>query len=234
MFPNYSHLPATRNPYVLGGLGLVLAGVLVEWSSNKPVAAPNVPVEPVGSGGAVGLSITDLNDGQERAFKQALPPIAKPFASFFVAVGREIGVSPYILAGIMSRESGFGAACPNLPKCRGSGGNDYGLMQINTIHKAFFASKVNGRPAYEDPEASIRYGAKVYREYFDYLRGKSNLTGTDLYAATAAAYNAGPGNVMKALRRGRSYDSVTTGKDYGRDVLRRAGRFMDVANAAVG
>jgi soluble lytic murein transglycosylase-like protein len=44
----------------------------------------------------------------------------------------------------------------------------------------------------------------------------------------AAAYNAGPGNVDRALAAGRSADSVTTGSDYGSDVARRYEHFRRV------
>ena len=39
--------------------------------------------------------------------------------------------------------------------------------------------------------------------------------------AAVAAYNAGAGAVAKALRKGKSCDSVTTGRDYSADVLAR-------------
>jgi hypothetical protein len=43
-----------------------------------------------------------------------------------------------------------------------------------------------------------------------------------LFQATVAAYNCGPGNVRKALEAGADVDSLTTGRDYAKDVLDRA------------
>jgi hypothetical protein len=43
-----------------------------------------------------------------------------------------------------------------------------------------------------------------------------------LFKATVAAYNCGPGNVRKALEAGTDVDSLTTGRDYAKDVLARA------------
>jgi soluble lytic murein transglycosylase-like protein len=47
-------------------------------------------------------------------------------------------------------------------------------------------------------------------------------------AKAAAAYNAGPGNVDRALAAGRSADSVTAGGNYGSDVARRYEHFSRV------
>jgi hypothetical protein len=49
-----------------------------------------------------------------------------------------------------------------------------------------------------------------------------------LFWATVAAYNAGPGNVRKALEAGAHPDSVTTGRNYAQDVKSRALAFKEV------
>ena len=234
--PDYSYRPMKKNPYFLGGIGLIATGLLAEWWSNRPVAAPDVAVEPPSEGKA-GLLSTNLTPGQASAFKSALPPLGQQYAQLFVDIGREKGVSPFILAAIMERETGFGAGCRDpLPRCRGGDKHGHGLMQIDDRYHAntFFKQVVNGRPAYEDPAAGIRYGSDVYLQARDYIKQRTNLTGVELYTAAAAAYNGGPGRVVKALKRGRGYDSVTTGKNYGRDVIGRAGRFLSSANAALG
>jgi soluble lytic murein transglycosylase-like protein len=41
-----------------------------------------------------------------------------------------------------------------------------------------------------------------------------------------AGYNAGPGNALRAIRDGRDVDFYTTGRDYSKDVLNRAGFFQ--------
>jgi hypothetical protein len=47
-------------------------------------------------------------------------------------------------------------------------------------------------------------------------------------ARAAAAYNAGPGNVDRAIAAGHSADSVTAGGDYGSDVAGRYEHFRRV------
>jgi hypothetical protein len=51
------------------------------------------------------------------------------------------------------------------------------------------------------------------------------LKGVTLWLAALAAYNCGSGNVMKAIERRLDLDFFTTGRDYGKDTLNRAGWF---------
>jgi soluble lytic murein transglycosylase-like protein len=53
-------------------------------------------------------------------------------------------------------------------------------------------------------------------------------------ARAAAAYNAGPGNVDRALAAGHSADSVTASGDYGSDVARRYEHFRRVLGLGKG
>jgi hypothetical protein len=126
-------------------------------------------------------------------------------------------VSPALLLAIMDRETGdphkigFGGRNP-----AATNGNDFGLMQINrSAHPEFFRSH-----DWKDPAANIDYGASVIAGDLKHYDG--NVT------EAAAAYNAGPGNVDRALRAGRSADSATTGGDYGSDVARRFAHFQRV------
>jgi Transglycosylase SLT domain len=126
-------------------------------------------------------------------------------------------VSPALLLAIMDRETGdphrigFGGRNPAV-----TNGNDFGLMQINrSAHPGFFAQH-----DWRDPAANIDYGAGVLAADLKHYHG-------DVVRA-AAAYNAGPGNVDRALAAGRSADSVTTGGDYGSDVARRFEHFRHV------
>lgn len=123
-------------------------------------------------------------------------------------------VSPALLLALMDRETGdprrigFGGRDPAV-----TNGNDFGLMQINrAAHPAFFRDH-----DWRDPAQNIDYGASVIAANLRHYDG-------DLTEA-AAAYNAGPGAVDRALAAGRGADSVTTGGDYGSDVARRYRHF---------
>ena len=230
--PDYRDRPMARNPYFLWGTGLVFLGAVTHWLRGRPddikeelpaEASTGLVVPSAGSSGTLTLTKSDLTPAEVVVFKRALPARGQPYADFFVRAGREKGVSPFILAALMHRESNYGKGC-KLPACRGYAGDDYGLMQINQrAHPAFFAKQVNGRPAYEDPWSVIQYGAGVFGSYKKMLAGWfPQMTDLEILRATASSYNAGPGNVRKALNKGKSPDSVTTGGDYGKDVLAKA------------
>jgi Transglycosylase SLT domain len=130
-------------------------------------------------------------------------------------------VSPALLLAVMDRETGdphrigFGGRDPAV-----GNGSDFGLMQINrAAHPEFFAHH-----DWRDPAANIDYGAGVLAADLRHYDG-------DVTRA-AAAYNAGPGNVDRALAAGRSADSVTAGGDYGSDVARRFEHFRHVLGEA--
>jgi hypothetical protein len=142
-------------------------------------------------------------------YKTLLPLVRKSAAKHHV--------SPALLLAIMDRETGdphkigFGGRNP-----AATNGDDFGLMQINrSAHPDFFRTH-----DWKDPAANIDYGASVIAGDLKHYDG--NVT------EAAAAYNAGPGNVDRALRAGRSADSVTTGGDYGSDVARRFAHFQRV------
>jgi hypothetical protein len=132
----------------------------------------------------------------------------------------------YVLMGINSRESRFGMLLDE--DGLGDGGHGHGEMQIDDrSHKAFCAS---GR--WRDLAASLEYvHANVIIPSFNYLADYFALVGEDyerLFWAAIAGYNAGPGNVRKALEAGALPDSVTTGRNYSRDVKARALAFKEV------
>ena len=101
-------------------------------------------------------------------------------------------------------------------------GNDFGLMQINrAAHPDFFVHH-----DWRDPAANIDYGAGVIATDLRHYDGS--------VTRAAAAYNAGPGNVDRALAAGHSADSVTAGSDYGSDVARRYEHFRRVLGQGKG
>jgi Transglycosylase SLT domain len=144
----------------------------------------------------------------------ALPAQYRTLMPLVERAAERHGVSPALLLAIMDRETGdprrigFGGRNPAI-----TNGNDFGLMQINrSAHPGFFAHH-----DWRDPAANIDYGATVLKDNLRHYDG-------DVTKA-AAAYNAGPGAVDRALGAGRSADSATTGGDYGSDVARRYAYF---------
>jgi uncharacterized protein (TIGR02594 family) len=145
-------------------------------------------------------------------------------AAMFKSIGAEW--MKYVLMAIDSRESRFGLLLDE--NGLGDHGHGHGEMQIDDrSHKAFCAS---GR--WQDLAASLEYvHENVIIPSFNYLGDYFELVGEDyerLFWAAIAGYNAGPGNVRKALEAGADPDSVTTGRDYSRDVRAKAAAFKEV------
>ncbi|MEM1044405.1 MAG: lytic transglycosylase domain-containing protein, partial [Bacteroidota bacterium] len=93
-----------------------------------------------------------------------------------------------------------------------------GLMQIDDRwHPEFVRAHRN-----DDHAANARYAARLLADNLRAFDGD--------YIAAVAAYNSGPGNVRKALRRDLPAEHYTTGRDYATDVLARA----RVISAALG
>lgn len=161
-------------------------------------------------------------------------------ASVVLAAGANM-VPICVLAGIGSRESGWGLALrPKGPKGTGDfaaraphppvrpgklppdgGGFGRGLLQIDYDAHSFARS---GRWA--DAANNIAYGATVLKQNYDFMRGKTGLQGADLWRGALSGYNCGAGNVVRAYQAGRDLDYYTSGRDYGRDTLDRAGWFL--------
>ncbi len=155
------------------------------------------------------------------------------------AAGRA-GVRRSVVAGVGSRESGWGIALmPPGPGGTGDfarrrfptrfrtgplppdgGGFGRGLMQID-----FDAQEFARTGPWKDPAENVRAGCAILASYRDLVQRKTALAGTALLRAAIAAYNCGPGNVLRALQDGRDVDFYTAGRDYSADVLSRAGWF---------
>jgi hypothetical protein len=154
---------------------------------------------------------------------------------------------PYVLVAIGSRESNWGTSRQLRPQSpAGTGdwkprrahpplrpdtmppdglGYGRGLMQVDWDAHEFARSG-----AWRDPEANIGYGAHVLAQCTAALSEafEGRLSREALLTAAIAAYNAGAGNVKKALKANADVDSVTTGGDYSRDVLARAEVFQSL------
>lgn len=139
------------------------------------------------------------------------------------AAAKEFSLQPSLLGGVGSRESFWGLILnPPGPAGTGDNGHGRGLMQIDD--GAFPAWIATGE--WKDPAKNIHFGAKVLADNRRFFEAKIPGSGSLLIRATVASYNAGPGNVIESIRAGRDVDSRTTGGDYSRDVLDRAGWFQ--------
>lgn len=186
----------------------------------------------IGIGGALGALVWWLHNSGEDLVAEAedvlaraasvfhsLTDAARTAASTYWPIVRSAAAdyglpAPLILA-IMWRESRFGLALsPPGPGGTGDVGHGRGLMQIDDrAFKSWVASN-----NWQDPETNIRKGAEVLRDAYRYFQNKG-YTGTDLWAAAIAAYNAGAAHVYGAIQAGDTADSVTTGGEYATWVL---------------
>jgi len=131
----------------------------------------------------------------------------------------------WVLAGIGSRESHFGLLLDE--DGRGDGGHGHGEMQIDDRSHASFCASDKWR----DLSESLEYIRKnVIIPAYNYLADRFEYFGEDyarLFWGAIAAYNCGPGNVAKAVAAEQDPDTRTTGRDYSRDVRRRALELME-------
>ena len=141
-----------------------------------------------------------------------LPEQFRHWLPYVKAAARRYHVSPSVIMAVMDRETGdprrIGLGGHNV---RGDGGHGRGLMQIDDrSHSAWLAGHHGGM----DPRSNIGYGTSIIAANLRQFHGNRHLA--------LAAYNAGAGNVQRALRNGLSPDAYTANHNYGADVLRRA------------
>jgi hypothetical protein len=86
---------------------------------------------------------------------------------------------------------------------------------------------------WQDPASNINTGCNVLQANLELLGRKTSLTGRDLLQAAIAAYNCGAGNVLSAINGGHDLDFFTTGRNYSKDVLNRAGFFQNAGWASL-
>lgn len=166
---------------------------------------------------------------------------AAKYLDFVKQGAQQYGIDTPLLGGLGSRESNWGLALkPAGPGGTGDsakrsfparyrtgalppdgGGFGRGLMQID-----FDAHEFARTGDWQDPQQNILYGCKVLADCRSFFQRKENLQGKPLLRAALAAYNCGPGNVLKAIRNGLDVDFYTAHRDYSRDVLNRAGFFQ--------
>ena len=150
----------------------------------------------------------------------------EPYADAYATFGGELAGVLDLTAdewaavgfGLTDRESLCGQVfSPPGPKGTGDGGLAHGIWQV---HQKYWP-QILAAPG--DPVHGARIAAQVVRQAAVSLsRELVGRAPAEALRAVVAAYNAGPGAVGTALRAGLEPDSVTTGKNYGRDVLMRA------------
>jgi hypothetical protein len=96
-----------------------------------------------------------------------------------------------------------------------------GLLRIDYDAEAFARSG-----DWRDPAANIAHGCRMLAEAKATLRRRTVLHGRGLLRGALAALNCGIGNVLHAIRQGLDLDFYTSGRNYSRDVLHRAGFFQ--------
>jgi len=136
-----------------------------------------------------------------------VPPPFDRWLPLVNAAAKKYRLDPALIFAVMERESGG-------KNQYGDGNHGRGLMQIDDRTWGAWLAKHDGGM---DPASNIMKGAEILRDCL-------NSFPHDLKAAIAA-YNAGSGRVSQAVRAGHDPDSVTTGHNYGADVLRRMKRF---------
>lgn len=148
-----------------------------------------------------------------------LPAAAAPFCSFFLASGQTDNWPAELLAAICWRESAFGTALkPPNPEGTGDSGHGRGLMQIDDRSWGAWLQLRNGLgvPLWQVPKENVAKGSAI-------LTAARLALAAGGLRAQVAAYNAGAGNIRKALTRGVDPDTVTTGGNYSSWVVDKAG-----------
>ncbi len=148
----------------------------------------------------------------------------KKYEAIVKKVAAQYNIPPAVIAGIGSRESHWGLALtPPGAGGTGDGGHGRGLLQIDDRwHVPFVQS---GKWA--DARENIIYGCAVLKTSIDYFVKKGWAAGSfQTLQAGIAGYNCGPKRAFDGVQQGYDVDYYTTGRDYSKNVLDRAGWFQ--------
>lgn len=187
----------------------------------------------------------------DAAFKATLPAGVSTYAEHLTRAGAKYGVSRWILAALMQRESNGGMTLrpvgpngtgdfiarsatgtyapfmdPNTGLPIDGQGWGRGLMQIDYgAHNAW----VLANPWWE-PQVNIEKAAQIFAEGRDRL-AKAGLVEPVLTPAALAAYNTGVANVLRSIAAGKDPSATTTGADYAQAVIARVAQWTAQAKA---
>lgn len=166
-----------------------------------------------------------------------LPQRLAQWSSEVAIAAERYQVPADLIFAVMDRESrGGDALTPRGPGGTGDHGHGRGLMQIDDRwHKSWLALDV-----WRDPLSNILYGTGILATGIERFARRHDPD--PIFAATAA-YNCGPGNVIRALEhlpagatpeeRRKAIDSRTTGANYAADVFARRALFLPPVPAAI-
>ena len=153
----------------------------------------------------------------------------RPYAPDIGRACAEYAVDPYLLAGLLLRETGCGWGSGYVvPRgaerhCGwGDGGHGFGLVQAD---RRWWGDWIDS-PKSKTPIGQFRFACALLRDNWRSFLHSASFSGhdADAWRCSVAAYNAGFGRVLHAYVTGglEAVDSVTTGHDYSRDVFNRA------------
>jgi hypothetical protein len=211
--------------------------------SNAKLAQQIKQLNPKGANRKVNKKTGKIADpggvasSRKSAKRQAAKYLTPTVKSRIEAVAKKYGLSPALLAGIASRESGFGAYLSK--KGINSGWGDYGkrkgektkqyhgfgIMQVdkNTGGTKYAKTLKSGYGKTKlDPYSlkNIEAGAEVFSKKLAGVQAKyPNLSEARQIATAVSKYNGGKGLAYPKSDKG------TTGGDYANDTLARAGWF---------
>lgn len=169
---------------------------------------------------------TIVDEVKQNVLNLFMPSAALPLLPVIFQVAQEEGVSPFLIAAIIKRESGFGAYLTP-PTYAGTGdyGHGHGLMQIDDRSWGQWLAAND----WGDPLTNIRKGTRILKEDIQTLRNNFPAMPEDsILRAAISAYNTGTGNVLNSIRVGRDTDATTTGKNYAADTLATAKSWEDL------
>lgn len=158
--------------------------------------------------------------------------IALSYRNAIAQASQTYSIPPSLICAIAWRESGWGQS--KLMKPKGPGGTgDWaprqgrmppdglgwgrGLMQIDyASHTAFCADPSE----WQDPTKNISYGCDIFYGYRKQIQADiSGISTSDLLRASVAAYNAGAGAAVKAIRAGNDVSKITYSPGYVDDII---------------
>jgi hypothetical protein len=168
---------------------------------------------------------------------------AQKYRTTIIAAGQRHKIPTNIIIGIMSRESACGLTLrPQGPTGTGDWvarnpkpeigrpdkmppdgqGFGRGLMQID-----YDAHEFARTGEWWEADQNIDYGCLVLFEAREFISSRIEICEARLLSAYIAAYNAGPGRIVKALQNQIDPDMYTTGRDYSKVVIGRANFFRE-------